>query len=91
MSGPPAWAASPTAIAPRLATEGAAVAIFDRDDNAATSAANKLAAEGRRVLGLAVDVTNRTRIDEAGYITGQVIGVIGVIGVNGVNGGRTLA
>jgi 2-hydroxycyclohexanecarboxyl-CoA dehydrogenase len=53
------------AIAERLAADGAAVAIFDRDGGAADEAAAKIAAAGGTATGLAVDVTDRPRIDEA--------------------------
>ncbi|MFY1621525.1 SDR family oxidoreductase [Micromonospora sp. WMMD736] len=53
------------AIADRLAADGARVAIFDRDGAGAVSAADKLTADGVRAIGLAVDVTDRRRIDEA--------------------------
>jgi 2-hydroxycyclohexanecarboxyl-CoA dehydrogenase len=53
------------AIAERLAADGAAVAIFDRDGGAADEAAAKIAAAGGTAAGLAVDVTDRPRIDEA--------------------------
>jgi 2-hydroxycyclohexanecarboxyl-CoA dehydrogenase len=53
------------AIAERLAADGAAVAIFDRDGGAADEAAAKIAAAGGTAAGFAVDVTDRTRLDEA--------------------------
>lgn len=53
------------AIGERLAEEGAAVAIFDRNADAASEAAAKLTDSGHCALGLGVDVTERPRIDEA--------------------------
>jgi 2-hydroxycyclohexanecarboxyl-CoA dehydrogenase len=55
------------AIATRLAADGAAVAIFDRDGDAAEAAA-KIAASGGTALGVAVDVTDRAVID-GGVVT----------------------
>jgi NAD(P)-dependent dehydrogenase (short-subunit alcohol dehydrogenase family) len=88
------------AISERLAADGMAVAIFDRDDAAAEAAAAKIEASGGRAIGVTVDVSERSQTpvrragrpediaamcsflvrDEAGYVTGQVLGV---------NGGRT--
>ncbi|HZM31991.1 MAG TPA: SDR family NAD(P)-dependent oxidoreductase [Acidimicrobiales bacterium] len=53
------------AIAERLAADGAAVAIFDRDGGAADEAAAKIAAAGGSAAGFAVDVTDRPRLDGA--------------------------
>ncbi|MET0705108.1 MAG: SDR family NAD(P)-dependent oxidoreductase [Mycobacterium sp.] len=77
MSSPPAWPTPPTAIvtggasgiglsiAQRLSAEGAAVAIFDLDGVAAKEAEDTIIASGGHAHGLAVDVTDRTRIDSA--------------------------
>ncbi len=51
------------AIAERLADDGCAVAIFDRDGAAADTAAAKIEAAGGTAVGLAVDVTDRGQID----------------------------
>jgi 2-hydroxycyclohexanecarboxyl-CoA dehydrogenase len=51
------------AISERLAADGAAVAIFDRDGNAAEEAAAKISASGRKAIGVTVDVTDRQQID----------------------------
>jgi len=51
------------AITERLASEGNAVAIFDRDGRAAETAAAKVTAEGGNAIGVAVDVTDRAQID----------------------------
>lgn len=53
------------AIAERLADDGLAVAIFDRDGEAARSAAAKIGAAGGTALGLTVDVTDRPGIEAA--------------------------
>jgi len=51
------------AISERLASDGAAVAIFDRDGDASEGAAAKIAASGGSAIGLTVDVTDRSGID----------------------------
>ena len=51
------------AIAERLSAEDHAVAVFDRNAEAATAAAGKIAAAGGRALGLTVDVTDRAGIE----------------------------
>ena len=51
------------AIAERLASDGNAVAIFDRDGPAAEAAAAKLSATGSTAVGVTVDVTDRAQID----------------------------
>lgn len=53
------------AIAERLASDGLAVAIFDRDGTAAEGAAAKIQAAGGTAAGMAVDVTDRARIGDA--------------------------
>ena len=52
------------AVAERLAADGNAVAIFDRDGASAEAAAGKIEASGGRAFGLTVDVTDRTQIDD---------------------------
>ncbi|MQY18734.1 SDR family NAD(P)-dependent oxidoreductase [Nocardia macrotermitis] len=51
------------AIAKQLAADGALVAIFDRDGEAAQAAAKSIVANGDRALGFEVDVTDRAAID----------------------------
>jgi 2-hydroxycyclohexanecarboxyl-CoA dehydrogenase len=51
------------AISQRLAADGVAVAVFDREGDAALEAAAKIAAAGHRALGVQVDVTDRGQID----------------------------
>ena len=53
------------AIAERLATDGLAVAILDRNGDAADAAAAKIVAAGGTAVGLTVDVTDRPAIDAA--------------------------
>jgi NAD(P)-dependent dehydrogenase (short-subunit alcohol dehydrogenase family) len=56
------------AVSERLAADGMAVALFDRDADAARVAAEKIEASGETALGLTVDVTDREQV-EAG-VTG---------------------
>jgi NAD(P)-dependent dehydrogenase (short-subunit alcohol dehydrogenase family) len=51
------------AIAERLAADGHAVALFDRDGQAAQDAAAEITAAGGAALGVEVDVTDRAQID----------------------------
>jgi 2-hydroxycyclohexanecarboxyl-CoA dehydrogenase len=51
------------AIAERLAADGCAVAIFDRDAEAGAAAAAKIVAAGGTAEGVAVDVAERDQID----------------------------
>jgi 2-hydroxycyclohexanecarboxyl-CoA dehydrogenase len=51
------------AIAERLAADGLAVAIFDRDTEAGSAAAAKIAASGARAIAVTVDVADRAQID----------------------------
>jgi 2-hydroxycyclohexanecarboxyl-CoA dehydrogenase len=53
------------AISERSAADGAAVAIFDLNGDAAEAAVGKIEAAGGRAIGMAVDVTDRTGIDAA--------------------------
>ncbi|MHB1582285.1 MAG: SDR family NAD(P)-dependent oxidoreductase [Acidimicrobiales bacterium] len=53
------------AIAERLSTDGAAVAIFDRNGEAAHAAAAAVSARGGSAIGLEVDVTDRPRVEAA--------------------------
>jgi NAD(P)-dependent dehydrogenase (short-subunit alcohol dehydrogenase family) len=53
------------AISERLAGDGNAVAIFDRDGVSAEAAAANIVASGGTAAGLTVDVTDRPRIDAA--------------------------
>jgi len=51
------------AISERLAVDGAAVAVFDRDGASAEAAAAKIAASGGTAIAVTVDVTVRAQID----------------------------
>jgi 2-hydroxycyclohexanecarboxyl-CoA dehydrogenase len=51
------------AVSERLAADGLAVAVFDRDGEAAEAAAGKVSAGGGTGLGIAVDVTDREQIE----------------------------
>jgi 2-hydroxycyclohexanecarboxyl-CoA dehydrogenase len=50
------------AVAQRLAGDGLSVALFDRNGEAATGAAEKIAASGPGAIGVTVDVTDRGAI-----------------------------
>src|SRR5438067_806558 len=50
-------------VSERLAADGAAVAVFDRDGRSAEESAAKIAASGGTAIGLTVDVTDRQQID----------------------------
>ena len=50
------------AISERLASEGAAVAVFDRDGGSAEATADKIAASGGTATCVTVDVTDRSQI-----------------------------
>ena len=67
------------AVAERLAADGLAVAIFDRDGDAAESAAAKITAAGGTALGLTADVTDRAAIDAAVAATREGLGVPAVL------------
>ena len=51
------------AITERLASEGLAVAVFDRDGESAEAAAAKIEASGGTAIGVTVDVTDRAQVD----------------------------
>ena len=53
------------AIGERLAADDHAVAIFDRNGEAATAAAEKIGAAGGKAVGFEVDVTDRAAIEAA--------------------------
>jgi 2-hydroxycyclohexanecarboxyl-CoA dehydrogenase len=73
-------------ISRRLASDGAAVAIFDLDGDAAAGAAAGIKAAGGRAIGLRVDVTDRPRVEEA---VGQVADRLGPALILINNAGRS--
>jgi 2-hydroxycyclohexanecarboxyl-CoA dehydrogenase len=73
------------AISERLASDGAAVAIFDLNGEAAETAASGIEAGGGRAVGLQVDVTDRPRIEEAMV---EVVGGLGAPLILVNNAGR---
>lgn len=75
------------AIAERLAAEGLAVAIFDRDAESAEAAAAKITASGGSAIGLTVDVADRAQIDAGVADVRQRLGAATVLVNNaGVDG-----
>jgi 2-hydroxycyclohexanecarboxyl-CoA dehydrogenase len=52
-------------IAQRLAEDGLAVAVLDRDEPAAGTVAGELREKGHEALAVAVDVADRSQVDEA--------------------------
>ena len=76
MSAIPAWSEPRTAIvtgggsgiglaiSKRLGAEGAAVAVFDRNGDAAKQTAAAIEEAGGRAIGVTVDVSDRAQIDE---------------------------
>ena len=67
------------AIARRLAADGALVAIFDRDGEAARAAAKAIAEEGNRAVGIEVDVTDRAAIDAGAAQVREQLGAPGIL------------
>lgn len=61
-------------IARRLAQEGLAVALFDRDAEALAVAVEGLTREGARALGVTVDLTDSAAVDAAFARVGQELG-----------------
>jgi NAD(P)-dependent dehydrogenase (short-subunit alcohol dehydrogenase family) len=51
------------AISDRLASDGVAVAVFDRDSSSAEATAAKIVASGGTAVGVTVDVTDRSQIE----------------------------
>jgi 2-hydroxycyclohexanecarboxyl-CoA dehydrogenase len=67
------------AIAERLASDGAAVSVFDRDGAAAEAAAAKIVATGGSAVGFAVDVTERAQLDAAVVGTRERLGAPAIL------------
>ena len=62
------------AIAERLAADGHAVAIFDRDGEAADAAAAKIGAAGGTAIGVTVDVSDRAQVDAGVAVVRERLG-----------------
>ncbi len=62
------------AISRRLSADGNAIAIFDRDGASADAAAAEIVASGGNAVGLTVDVTDRSQIDQGVLDAGQRFG-----------------
>jgi 3-oxoacyl-[acyl-carrier protein] reductase len=73
------------AVARRLAAEGAAVAVVDRDPSAAAAVAAAITETGRRAIGVAADVTDaagvRAAVEEAAALDGGLHIVVNNAGV----------
>jgi len=67
------------AVSERLAADGMAVAVFDRDGEAARDAAGNIAAVGGSALGLTVDVTDREQIDAGMVLVREQFGPVTVL------------
>ncbi len=82
------------AVAERLAKESGMVTIFDSDSTAITEACKTLAAQGLKVEGLRVDITDETAVQNAiGEVAAKhnrldaLVNSAGIIGPNGVKTG----
>jgi 2-hydroxycyclohexanecarboxyl-CoA dehydrogenase len=62
------------AISERLAADGNAVAVFDRDGQSAEATAAAIEASGGRAVGVVVDVTDRAQIDRGVAAVRQRLG-----------------
>lgn len=62
------------AISERLAVDGIAVAVLDRDGDAAEEAAAKISASGGTAMGVTADVTDRSDVDAAVAAVGAAYG-----------------
>ncbi len=62
------------AISKRLAADGAAVAVLDRDADAAGEAAGAVNADGGTAIGVEADVTDRSRVEAAVAETADRLG-----------------
>jgi 2-hydroxycyclohexanecarboxyl-CoA dehydrogenase len=67
------------ALCRRFAAEGAAVAVLDRDGDAAAAVADSLAGAGGRALAVECDITARTSVDVAVERTTNELGPIDVL------------
>lgn len=66
-------------ISRRLARDGATVAIFDLDDEAAQHTASDLTAEGYTAIGCCVNVSDRAQVEQAAASTRERLGPITVL------------
>jgi NAD(P)-dependent dehydrogenase (short-subunit alcohol dehydrogenase family) len=66
-------------IAQRLAADGHAVALLDRNAEGAASAAAELEAGGAKAIGLEVDVADRDAVDAAVAASREALGQIGIV------------
>jgi len=67
------------AIAERLAADGLAVAVLDRDGESADRAAAKIVADGGTAIGVTADVTDRPGIDAAVATVASTLGAATVL------------
>ncbi|HEX4718582.1 MAG TPA: glucose 1-dehydrogenase [Thermoleophilaceae bacterium] len=67
------------AVAVRLADEGAAVAVVDRDGDAARAVATGIEERGRRAISVAADVTDSHAVEKAVTAAAQLTGTIHIV------------
>src|ERR1043166_4445881 len=65
--------------AARLASEGAAVVVTDMDTGPAEETANAIRSSGGRALAIAVDVTNRSAVEDAAARAAQEFGRLDIL------------
>lgn len=66
-------------VARRLAADGHAVAVLDRDGTAAKDAATSIGAAGGRAIGVEVDVADRTAVEVSYDAVRAELGPIGIV------------
>src|SRR3546814_10153856 len=66
-------------IAERLAHDGAKVAIFDLDGDAADTTAAKITADGGTAIGVAVDVGDRAAIEQGLGVVRDLFGSVTIL------------
>lgn len=67
------------AIATRLATDGAAVAVFDRDADSLPAAVARIEEAGGKALPVTVDITSRPQVDEAVTEVESTLGPVNIL------------